>query len=162
MAPGTRLSTVNYKASCSKGLSCSYFLFPLAVLDVWLYRIPTKSSGYLMWLKARVNANPFCELHTSQHCTRVSQGKRVKLKTKHSSLTLLLVARKPTPSDFQHIIPITRDRTPVVTDLCCLLRLVLKTEECGKSTEGRSHPKYTRNKENRVVALQWVAEVNER
>lgn len=86
----------------------------------------------------------------------------MKLKTKYSSLTLLLVARKPTPSDFQHKIPITRDRTPVVTDLCCLLRLILKTEECGKSTEGRSHPKYTRNKENRVAALQWVAEVNER
>lgn len=142
MAPGTRLSTVNYKASCSKGLSCSYFPPPPAVLDVWLYHIPTKSSGYLMWLKARVNTNPFCELHTSQNCTQVSQGKRVRIKTKHiavtthSSLTLLLVARKPTPSDFQHVIPITRDRTPVVTDLCCLLRLVLKTEECGKSTEG--------------------------
>lgn len=93
-----------------------------------------------MWLKARVNTNPFCELHTSQHYTQVSQGKRVKIKTKHtavtthSSLTLLLVARKPTPSDFQHVIPITRDKTPAVTDLCCLLRLVLKTEDSAGKT----------------------------
>lgn len=69
-----------------------------------------------MWLKARVNTNPFCELHTSRHYTQVSQGKRVKTKTKHtavtthSSLTLLLVARKPTPSHFQHIIPSTETK----------------------------------------------------
>lgn len=69
-----------------------------------------------MWLKARVNTNPFCELHTSQRHTQVSQGEHVKTKSKHiavtthSSLTLLLVARKPTPSHFQHIIPTTETK----------------------------------------------------
>lgn len=43
MALGTRLSTVNYKTSCSKGLSCSYFFPWLSLMSdyiTFLQKVP--------------------------------------------------------------------------------------------------------------------------